>query len=188
MSFWTPDELLALDYVFVETMTGNSKRSAKSPHIKRGDIRGDGIPRDWDVRQGFGLAGKTQVFMGPGLAEFEFTVSMWELEHRALWDAFDGIVEPSPPGSPERVYLISNPILARRGVTQCVFLNAPFLSHKDDDLTQATYKCRQWRKPLPTLTAPTAPGAATPGGTAANQYQEKIAQQLEQIKQLNGGT
>lgn len=147
---------------------------------------GKGIPRNWQVREGFGLSGATQAFRGLGLAEFSLTIRMWRTEDRAAFTAFDGAIEPSPLGAPEKVYLISNPRLALRSITQCVFLNAPIPTDNDDGSETVVYECRQARKPLPSLTSPTAAGAATPEGAAKDAYQARIEQHLQTIDNLLG--
>lgn len=185
MSFWSADELAALDYVVIRTKQGTTDIEVRSPGVCK--LTGDGIPVDWDVRSGFGLAGKTQVFMGLGLAEFQLALRMWTTEQRSEFEFYDSMIEPSPPGSPQKVYTINNPILALRGITQCIFLNAPFVADQGDDSVIATYKCRQWRKPLPTLASPTSPAASTPEGAAQSQYQQMVGERLTQIQQLNGG-
>lgn len=181
MSFWTQEELEQLNSVTII--------SAGVPVKSPGTCKitpSKGIPRNWQTREGYGLSGATQSFRGLGLAEFTLTIHMWETAHRPEFTAFDAAIEPSPLGAPEKVYRISNPILAQRGVTQCVFLNAPFIQHNDDMSDDAIYECRQSRKPLPTLTSPTAAGAATPEGAAADAYQTRIQQHLTEIDNLLG--
>lgn len=180
MSFWTLDELALLDSVTII--------SAGVPVTSPGvcTITGDGIPRNWQVREGYGLSGATQAFRGLGLAEFQLELRLWRPEDRTQFTIFDAAIEPSPLGAPEKIYRISNPILSLRGITQCVFLNAPFVKHNDDLSDTVTYKCRQARKPLPTLTSPTAAGAASPEGAAADAYQARIQQHLTEIDNLLG--
>ena len=181
MSFWTDDERSLLDVVTIIA----AGVPVTSPGIcKIGP--GKGIPRNWQVREGFGLSGATQAFRGLGLAEFSLTIRMWRVADRAQWTAFDGAIEPSPLGAPEKVYRISNPRLSLRGITQCVFLNAPLVTDNEDGSDTAVYECRQSRKPLPTLTSPTAAGAATPEGAAADAYQARIQQHLTEIDNLLG--
>lgn len=180
MSIWSPEEQEQLDYVELRTTQGSTPITVRSPGVCK--ITGDGIPREWDVRQGFGLAGSTQAFRGIGLAEFEVKVRMWAPEHRDLFKVFDAAVEPSPPGQAERVYEIANPRLAARGINKCVFLNAPLLGDDGDGGDTATYKCRQWRKPLATLSSPTAPGAASASGRATDEYEARIAARAEVLQ------
>jgi hypothetical protein len=189
VSIWSEEERTELDYVELKTAIGAAELTVRSPGVCK--ISGDGIPREWDVRQGFGLAGSTQAFRGLGLAEFEIAIRLWLPEHREQFQLFDAGVEPSLPGQPERVYKIKNPRLALRGIDRCVFLNAPLLRDGEDDSETATYKCRQWRKPLATLSAPTAPGAASAQGSAADEFAARIAARAkvlqDRFQQLFGG-
>lgn len=189
MSIWTPKEQAALDYVELKTKLGKDDLTVRSPGVCK--ITGDGIPREWDVRNGFGLAGATTVFRGLGLAEFEIAVRIWLPEHRELFQFFDTGVEPSLAGQPERVYQISNPRLAFARISKCVFLNSPILRDDGDDGETAVYKCRQWRPPLATLSSPTAPGASSAAGRAADELETRIAQRTavlqNRFQQLTGG-
>lgn len=180
MSFWTLDELALLDSVTII--------SAGVPVTSPGvcTITGDGIPLNWQVREGFGLSGATQAFRGLGLAEFQLSVKMWTQEHRTQFLVFNAAIQPSPLGAPQKVYSISNPILGLAEITQCVFLNKPFVLPNDELAVVVSYKCRQARKPLPTLTSPTAAGAASPEGAAADAYQARIQQHLTEIDNLLG--
>lgn len=184
MSFWTPEELSRLDFVTVKTTVGGVEISADSPGVC--ELSGDGIPRNWQTREGFGLVGMTQAFRGLGLAEFQIELRLWETEHRALFTVFDKLIEPSPPGVPERVYKIEHPVLALRGITQCTFLNAPFVKHGTDGAETVIYKCRQWRKPLPTLTTATAPGAGSAEGNAFDAWDQRRREHLNTINNLLG--
>lgn len=189
MTVWSDQELAQLDYVEISTTVRATPITLRSPGVAK--ITGDGIPRDWDVRGGFGLAGATQVFRGLGLAEFQVAVRVWETEHRDGFENFDTAIEPSLPGQPERVYQIKHPMLALRGISKCVFLNAPFLVPDDDGSSTASYKCRQWRKPLATLLSPTAPGDASEKGRAADKYEQRAAERAgildKKFQQLTGG-
>ena len=170
---WSDSELAQLDYVDLTTTIAGQPVTVRSPG--KCEITGDGIPRDWDVRGGFGLAGKTQVFRGLGLAEFQVKITLWDKTHRDAFENFDAAVEPSKPGLPERVYSLSNPRLAMRGISKAVFLNAPFLQDKGNGSEEVTYKLRQWRKPLATLLSTTAPGEGTATGRAADEFESRIA-------------
>src|SRR5262245_14948604 len=55
MSIWTAEEQAQLDYVEIETTRAGKPVKVRSPGVCV--IDGDGIPREWDVVQGFGLSG-----------------------------------------------------------------------------------------------------------------------------------
>lgn len=190
MSIWTAEELDQLDYVEITTTRSGKPVTVRSPGVCT--VEGDGIPREWDVVQGFGLSGATQRFKGIGLAEFTITIRVWEAEHRPLLKVFAAAVEVSLPGQQERVYEIKNPRLAFKGITQMVFLNDPFPKDEKDQSDTLTYKCRQWRKRLPTLTSPSAPGASSEQGRAADEYETRLADRAKVLEQrfqeLTGGT
>lgn len=190
MSIWTPEEQDQLDYVEITTTRAGATVTARSPGVCT--IEGDGIPRNWDVVNGFGLSGATQRFKGIGLAEFSITIRVWQAAHRPLLKVFAAAVEASLPGQPERVYQIKNPRLAFKGIASCVFLNDPFPKDESNQSDTLVYKCRQWRKPLPTMSSPTAPGAASSVGAAATEYQKRIAEKTaiidNRLQQLRGNT
>lgn len=184
MSIWSAEELLQLDYIEIRSTQGKTPVTVRSPGVC--EVTGDGIPRDWDVRRGFGIAGSTQVFMGIGLAEFSVKIRIWEPVNRDQLTVFAGIIQASPPGQPEKVYEIANPRLALKGITKCVFLNDPFPLDEKDGSDTLTYKCRQWRKPLPMLTAPSTPGAATTPGQAQDEFATRIADRAKVLDGLAG--
>jgi hypothetical protein len=186
MSFWTEDEKAALDYVVIDTSQGKTPIKSKSPGVMPvpGGLTGDGIPRNWQVREGFGLAGSTQAFRGIGLCEFSTTHKLWTLEQRDQFEVYDSLIAPSPPGSPEKVYGINHPVLALRGITQCVFLSAPLVMPQADDSILVTYKCRQWRKPLPTVTSPTSAKGETDKGAAKDEYDKAVEQRTAEFRSL----
>lgn len=181
MSIWNTEEQVQLDYVEITTTRGGVPLTVRSPGVCM--VEGDGIPREWDVVQGFGLSGATQRFKGIGLAEFTITIRVWLAEHRPLLRVFAAAVEVSLPGQPERVYQIKNPRLAFKGITQMVFLNDPFPKDEKDQSDTLSYKCRQWRKPLPTLTAPSAPGASSAQGHASDEFESRVAAKLAILDQ-----
>lgn len=183
MSFWNEKELAELDYVEITTTLGSAPLTVRSPGICT--ITGDGVPREWQVRKGFGLSGATQAFTGLGLADFDIVLRLVTAKDRELFALFDAACEPSQPGAPERVYRIKNPRLSIRGIVNMVFLNAPILRDMADGSETATYHCRQHRKPLPTLTSPSAAGEATAGGTQLSKFQDQMAERLAVIRNLN---
>lgn len=189
MSIWSAEELAQLDYVEITTTRAGKPLTVRSPGVCL--VEGDGIPREWDVVQGFGLSGATQRFKGIGLAEFTLSIRVWLPEHRSLLKTFAAAVEVSLPGQPERVYQVANPRLAFKGIAQMVFLNDPFPKDEKDQSDLLVYKCRQWRKPLPTLTSPSAPGASSASGRAADEFETRLAQRAEVLQQrfqaLTGG-
>lgn len=198
MSILDADELALLDVVTIKTRVGKSDVTVSTP--KAGCLvrltGADGRPLDWQTRPGAGLSGMTQVFKSKGLAEFGIELRMWgededtRLQVRGGWEQFDQIVEAPPPGQPAKVYEIQHPLLALRGITQCVFLNEPLLEHDADaQYDRIAYKCREWRKPLPTLASPTAPGAGTVDGKAVDEFTARIEAKLgafQALAQQNG--
>ncbi len=182
MSFWSADELAAIDYVVIYTSQGATQIKIQSPGVAT--ISGDGIPQNWQVREGFGISGSTQAFRGNGLAEFGIQLKLWTPEQREEFEVFDSFIAPSPEGSPAKVYVINHPILALRGITQCVFLNAPFVTVQPDDSVLINYKCRQWRKALPTLTTPTSAAGESAKGAATDQYDKLVADRTATLQNL----
>jgi hypothetical protein len=173
VSIWSAEEQAQLDYVEIETTRSGKPVKVRSPGVC--EVDGDGIPREWDVVQGFGLSGATQRFKGIGLAEFSLTIKVWETAHRTELKAFASAVEVSQPGQPERVYAVKNPRLAFKGIDKMVFLNDPFPKDGKDQSDTLVYKCRQWRKPLPTLTAPSAAGSSSEQGKSADVFEARLA-------------
>lgn len=184
MSIWSAEELEQLDFIEVKTTQRSTPITVRSPGVC--EVTGDGIPRNWDVRQGFGLAGSTQVFMGIGLAEFSVKIRVFEPIHRDVLRVFCAAIQASQPGQPERVYEISHPRLAFVGITKCVFLNDPMPLDEKDASDTITYKCRQWRKPLPALTAPTSPGASSAPAQAQDEFAARVADRVQVLDGLAG--
>lgn len=174
MSIWSAEEQNQLDYVEITTTRGGGAVTVRSPGVCT--IDGDGIPRNWDVVNGFGLSGATQRFKGIGLAEFTLTIRVWKATDRALLVTFAKAVEVSVPGQPERVYQVKNPRLAFKGIDKMVFLNDPFPKDNADQSDTLVYKCRQWRKALATLTSPSAPGASSTQGSAMDSFNEAMGE------------
>jgi len=194
VSLFDADELDLLDRVVITTTENGQDLVITTPNgegCKTRVLGADGRPLNWQTREGAGLTGATQAYRGKGLAEWSIEITMSangeenRVAMRAAFEQFDQIVEAAPPGQPAKVYRIGYPILALRGITECVFLNEPLLEHDEQtQIDKIVYKCREYRKPLPTLSATTAPGADTAEGKAVDELTERVSQRVDALNAL----
>jgi hypothetical protein len=168
--FWTQTERDALDTVTVVATANGIKLTAVSPGLAV--ITGsDGRPLDWQMMSGPGLSGSKQNFRGLGLLEFNLELTMHTAEHRAAYDGdWKRIMQPSPVGQPQKRIGISHPVLLDKGVTTIILLNDPLLEPDGAvGYTKIKYKAREYREPLPALSASTAPA-----NTAVAEYERAL--------------
>lgn len=181
MSFWSEAEKAAMDYVVID-------KTWQSPGVVR--VSGEGIPKNWQVREGVGLSGATQTFRGLGLAEFDLEFEVWTPEHRAAWKVFrkGAGIEAPPLGAPEKKHQIDHPLLADIGITICTFLNVPLAKVEPGQADRTVYvvKCRDGRKPLPAPASPTAPGQSTVDGTAKSELEKRVEARVEALDKKFG--
>lgn len=194
MSIFDSDELELLDVVTIRTTDQGRAvviTTPNGPGTKTRILGADGRALNWEKRNGAGLTGATQAYRGKDLAEFsiELTMASQDEENRgfmrAAFEAWDQIVEAAPPGQPAKVYEINHPMLALRGITNCVFLNEPLVEHDDtSNSDKIVYKCREWRKPLPTLSATTSPGADRAEGKVIDELEQKVLDRTNALTAL----
>jgi hypothetical protein len=194
MSIFDADELELLDYVTIRTTDQGQPVTITTPNgegTKTRLLGADGRPLNWEERNGAGITGATQSYRGKGLVKFSIEITMAaqneenRVAMRAAFEFWDQIVEAAPPGQPAKVYEINHPILALRGVTNCIFLNEPLIEH--DDVTnsdKATYNCREWRRGVSTLSATTSPGAATAEGKVIDELEQKVLDRTNALTAL----
>ncbi len=130
--------------------------SLPSPGVAK--VRGAGSPRNWDIRQGYGVSGASLVFTGTGLAKFDVDIFMWEQEHWTLWQAFSALLTnpPPPPGVIPVSLGIDHPALNQKPwlITKVVVEDISSLEPNDTGLWSTTIKFIQYRKPKPALLPP----------------------------------
>lgn len=167
--------------------------------------RGAGTPRIWDKRAGYGLSGRTLVYMGADLSSFEIDVTVWTQTQVDEWKVFfkKYLQEPERP-SPQALLTSDNPFLAFKQ-PKALGVYSPFLAMLGitslvvDDVTQweqhedaesgmygCTIKVTVWRPPVQILARPTAkiPDASKTAPTARDKAEEEIQKLQLQAKQL----
>lgn len=137
----------------------------KSPGVAV--VRGAGNPRNWDVRQGYGLTGATVIFTGVGLAKFEVDIFCWRNSHFEDWKKFAKKVLMAPASDAATAANAGKKSLSM-AITHPA-LNDPPLSIKQvvvEDVTQweqspdagglwsRTIKFLEYRQPKPALVKP----------------------------------
>jgi hypothetical protein len=194
VSIFDADELELLDYVTIRTTDQGQPVTITTPNgpgTKTRILGTDGRTLNWEKRNGAGLTGATQAYRGKDLAEFSIEITMASQSEenrvamRAAFEFWHQIVEAAPPGQPAKVYEINHPMLALAGITNCVFLNEPLVEHDDaSNSDKIVYKCREWRRPLPTLSTTTAPGSNIVEGKCYDEYLDKLQARNDELEAL----
>lgn len=193
MTFWSPEELAAMNVVSFGTTDAKGKPiKVKTPACAK--VTGQPRPLIWNVQQGQGLSGAVARFGGIGLAKGTITLKMGGAEGdklRAEYDALRKYVRGPAQGEPAKVYDVASARFGR--------YNPPVLRiHLTDDdpgnwdeNTQLETVVLNWeedRKPLPTLSSSTTAGQTKDGAKAKNDtrtaLQAAIKQNSEQISAL----
>lgn len=152
-------------------------------------ITGASAPRNWDIRNGYGLSGAHVVYTGDGLAKFTIRIFCWEEEH---FDAYDADIHPlvrkGPRGVRPKALDVSHPYLADLGIASMVV----------EDLTQweqidaepgmffRDVKAIQFRAPLPTVGRPEAAASRDNSPKAEDEYDKTIAVLTKKVQELAG--
>lgn len=131
-------------------------------------------PSDWDERKGYGLTGATLWPKGDSLGTFDLLFELWDETDFGPYTTFYNKyfapeVKLITPGSFRPVALtIFHPVLSQLGLQECVVTGRePFM--KDEfGLWSQKISFKQYRKPKPAKTPPTAtiPAISTPQPTA----------------------
>lgn len=152
-----------------------------SPGVAK--IKGSGAPRNWDIRQGYGIDGASLFYKGAGLAEFDVDIFIWEPEHWVQWEIFATVLTnpPSPPGVIPTTLGIAHPILNRKPwlINKVVVNKAIGLWESNDTgLWSVTIPFIEYRKARPVL-LPIKEGPPGIAGTAVatTKTQQAIAAQ-----------
>jgi hypothetical protein len=167
--------------------------------------RGAGTPRIWDKRAGYGLSGRTLVYMGADLSSFEVDVTVWTQTQVDEWKVFfkKYLEEPARP-SPQALLTSANPFLSFKQ-PKALGVYSPFLAmlgitalvvedvsqwEQHEDAESGMYGCTikviVWRPPVVVLARPTQkiPDAAKAAPTARDKAEEEIQKLQLQAKQL----
>lgn len=196
MSIYDSDELENMNVVRFETQIGTRKVRFTTP---RGKCKatldlGEGRPREWEERKGPGLSGATLVSKGAGLTTGTITIEYFpdtEEERKLLRldrESFAAMVGSPPQGSPDKAFTINHPIAMSMStpMVACVFLNDPPIKHDDViDLCTDVFKIKEFRKQLPTLSATTAPGGASPDGQAKDALDIELSAKSTELGNLS---
>jgi hypothetical protein len=160
---------------------------AKSPGLAK--VRGAGTPRNWDVQKGYGISGAFCVYTGAGLAEFSIDVFLWLNSHWPEWDNFAKLLEKPTKAVRPRALSITHPLLTKPPIriTQAVVKDvSQFEYNESTQLWACEIKFLQFKAPAPILSKPKAsiPGGAPATPTAQDEYEKKILQMMDQVKNL----
>lgn len=154
-------------------------------------VRGAGSPRNWDIRQGFGLSGAVVVFMGNTLSKFHVDVFLWKPEHFVQWELFAPILARPLPGFGMAAALgIRHPLVNMKpwSITEVVVEDVSQFEQSDTGLWVTTIDLLQYKKPIPAVARPIAAiPAASPTVQAPPDPQEKIINELMLRQASKGG-
>lgn len=130
--------------------------SLASPGIAK--VKNAGSPRNWDIRQGYGISGATLVFTGAGLSKFDVDIFIWQPDHWLLWELFSVLLTnpPPPPGVLPTSLGIDHPKLNKKPwlITKCVVEDVTSWEENDTGLSSLTIKMIAYRKAKPALLPP----------------------------------
>lgn len=163
--------------------------------------RGAGTPRIWDKRAGFGLYGRTLVYIGSDLSEFDIDITVWKQRQIDEWKLFyKKYLRDGGPESPmfgkafganaTRAVGLYHPALALLGINAMIVRNCTaFEQHEDAEsgMWGCTLSVTHWRgDPKPIVARPTEkiPDATKVQPTARTAAQIEIASLQVQAKRL----
>lgn len=135
-------------------------------------IVGSGLsPRNWDVRQGYGLSGAWVVYTGDGLAKFAVQIELWLPEHFLAWKVFSKLCLERPlPGMKPKAQDIKHPLLNMSpfNISSVVVEDVEAFSQDEFGMWTTKISFLQFRAPRPALGKPLAsiPSASKPTPTA----------------------
>lgn len=154
-------------------------------------VRGANVPRNWDIRAGYGLTGATVVYMGDGLAKFDVDIFVWlNPSHFAAWRVFAKRALTVPAGVRPTSLSIQHPALndAPLTIRQVVVEDVTqWEQSPEGGLWARTIKFLQYRAPKPVLVRPAEgiPGSPINASPPVDPEQMQIAANNAQIAKLN---
>ncbi len=154
------------------------------------DVAGAGSPRKWDKRDGYGFSGAVLVYHGTDLAEFDVTISMWDVAQLIDWWNFATILEKAPVGVRAKALDISHPFLNTPPlrIKSVVVQDVSQLRQDEYGLWTVVIKFLEYRAPRPILGKPIAaiPSAAAATPTAQDAADVQIQQLQARVAALAG--
>jgi len=148
------------------------------------DVSGANAPRNWDIRNGYGLSGATIVYTGDGLAKFTIRLLFWETEHFNAWDKFRGLVKKTPRGVRPKAQDISYPYLDELGINSAVVEDELQFTQPEAGLFVKDIKFIQYRAPLPMVGKPDGSQSKANEPTAQTAIEKTIEALTKQAKEL----
>jgi hypothetical protein len=177
MSFWSPTELAAHDYVEFTVPDSKGKPiNFTSPIGAYCKVVGGPRPAEWQVTGGPGLSGATRKLVRVGLAEgtitLRFTGDKAAEQRKAFREGMWKYFRIPAPNENPTVATVKHPRFAAyptTPVTQVQCLEGP--PGDWDEMTQVetvVYKWGEWRKPAPTLSSANTAGNSKDGTKSKN--------------------
>lgn len=154
----------------------------KSPGLC--DVSGANAPRNWDIRNGYGLSGATIVYTGDGLAKFTIRLFFWETDHFVAWEKFRVLVKKPPRGVRPKAMDISYPYLEELGITSVVVDDELQWTQPAAGLFVKDIKFNQYRAPLPMVGKPDGSQSKANEPTAQTAIDKTIEALTKQAKDL----
>lgn len=187
MSFWTDDELAAMDVVHFAVNDRGKTVNFSTPLGAGLDVVCNDRPLEWQVTQGIGLDGATAKFRGLGLATGTITLKMGGAsgreQRRQYNDGVKKYIRGPARGQPAPIFNVSHPGFAEYTppVTKIHFKGqGPGAWDKQTQLMTVVLTWEEDRKPSPTLSAPSTAGAGKDGPKAKSATVEALTKSIEQ--------
>jgi hypothetical protein len=120
----------------------------------RATLTGVSAPHNYQVQEGYALAGASTIYRGRGIAKPILTLLLWEDAHFAQWPIFKKAIENPTPTKPFFVEM-QHPLLASAGIKAVGVedLGEPVRSPQGGGWT-VTIKLIEWRPFKPMLVKP----------------------------------
>jgi hypothetical protein len=155
----------------------------KSPGIA--EVIGASSPRNWDIREGFGLSGAFLVYKGRGLAKFSVRLTFTESEHWTLWEAWKPLVMNLPrkrfsQGKDSGALDIWHPILEDLGIAAVAVEEVLQPTAGDTGDWSVEIKFIEFRRPKIALAKPDG-AQATPGDPVEDQVIKPLMEQFQRL-------
>jgi hypothetical protein len=196
MSFYTPEELAAMDVVQFRVNDRGKTITFNTPIGAGLDVVCNDRPLEWKVTTGPGLDGATAKFTGLGLASGTITLTMGGTEegpiHRQQYDAgVKKYIRGPARGQPAPIFDVIHAQFAEYEppVKQIHFKGqGPGAWDKNTQIKTVVLNWEEHRNPSPTLSSPSTAGAGKDGAKAKNKtteaYTKSIEQNMSQITEL----
>lgn len=123
------------------------------------EVSGDPIGVELDIAKPSGRDGGTIRDKGTKLAKVKLTLSMWDAETWASWDAMLPVIDPRRQVGRRTPVDVDHPALAQRGIGR-VYVEAIGLPKIKDGTVTVEVNCIEFRPPSPRTTSRTARRAA----------------------------